>query len=88
MDRFNSFPHGYHSVNPHLAIRDLRQFIEFLKFVFIAVLKQIKEENGVYAGVRIGDTWIMIEEIHQNSHLDSPSLWEYVGDVILFIRKP
>jgi PhnB protein len=23
----------------------------------------------------------MIEENHQNSHLDSPSLWLYVGDV-------
>ena len=75
MDKFNSFPPSYHSVNPYLAIRDVREFIEFLKIVFNAVLiKQIKEENGVYAAVRIGDTCIMIEEIHQNSHLDSPSL--------------
>jgi PhnB protein len=82
MDKLNSLPPGYHSVNPYLAIRDVREFIEFLKIVFNAVLiKQIKEENGVYAEVRIGDTCIMIEENHQNSRLDSPSLWVYVGDV-------
>jgi PhnB protein len=35
----------------------------------------------MYAEVRIGDTCIMIEEDHQKSHLGSPSLWVYVGDV-------
>jgi len=78
----NSYPPGYHSVNPYLAIGNVREFVEFLKIVFNAVLiKQIKEENEVYAEVRIGDTCIMIEENHQNSHLDSPSLWVYVGNV-------
>ena len=88
MGKFNSLPPGYHSVNPYLAIRDFREFIEFLKFVIIEVLiKQIKEENGVYAEVRIGDTCIMIEENYQNSHLDSPSLWVYVGDVDSVYQK-
>jgi PhnB protein len=82
MDKLNSSPPGYHSVNPYLTIGDVREFVEFLKIVFNAVLiKQIKEDNGVYAEVRIGDTCIMIEEDHQKSHLDSPSLWVYVGDV-------
>ncbi|WP_458743049.1 VOC family protein [Candidatus Nitrosocosmicus sp. T] len=82
MDNLNSSPPGYHSVNPYLAIGDVREFVEFLKIVFNAVLiKQIKEDNGVYAEVRIGDTCIMIEEDHQKSHLDSPSLWVYVRDV-------
>ena len=82
MDELNSYPPGYHSANPYLAIGNVRDFVEFLKIVFNAVLiKQIKEESEVYAEVRIGDTCIMIEENHQNNHLDSPSLWVYVGDV-------
>ena len=81
MDKFNSFPPSYHSVNPYLAIRDVREFIEFLKIIFNAVLKKIKQENGVYAEVSISDTCIMIEENHQNSHLDSLTLWMYVRDV-------
>jgi PhnB protein len=82
MDNLNSSPPGHHSVNPYLAIGDVRKFVEFLKIVFNAVLiKQIKEDNGVYAEVRIGDTCIMIEEDHQKSHLGSPSLWVYVRDV-------
>ena len=35
----------------------------------------------MYAEVSISDTCIMIEENHQNSHLDSLSLWVYVRDV-------
>ena len=61
MDELNLYPPGYHSVNPYLTIGNVREFIEFLKIVFNAILiKQIKEENGVYAEVRIGDTCIMI----------------------------
>lgn len=82
MDELNSYPPGYHSVNPYLTIGNVREFIGFLKIVFNAILiKQIKEENGVYAEVRIGDTCIMIEENHQKSHLDSASLWVYVRNV-------
>ena len=82
MDELNSYPPGYHSVNPYVTIGNVREFIEFLKIVFNAILiKQIKEENGVYAEVRIGDTCIMIEENHQKSHLDSASLWVYVRNV-------
>ncbi|TVP41102.1 VOC family protein [Candidatus Nitrosocosmicus arcticus] len=81
MSELNLFPSGYHSVNPYLVIGDVLEFIKFSKTVFNAVLvKQIKEENGTYAEVRIGDTCIMMEENHQISHLDSSSLWVYVRD--------
>ena len=82
MNNFNQYPAGYHSVNPYLVIGNVGQFVEFLRIVFDAVLvKLINEENGVYAEVTIGDTCIMIEENHQNLHLDSTSLWVYVSDV-------
>ncbi|MBA2267037.1 MAG: hypothetical protein H0W19_01690 [Nitrosopumilus sp.] len=78
----NSFPSGYHSVNQYLVIGNVLEFIGFSQTVFNAVLvKQIKEENGMYAEVRIGDTCIMMEENHQISHLYSSSLWVYVRDV-------
>ena len=73
MDKLNLYPTGYHSVNPYIIIGNVWEFVKFLKIVFNAVLmKQIKEENGVNTGVRIGDTCIMIEENYLISHLDSP----------------
>lgn len=82
MAEVNSFPSGYHSVNPYLVIGNVLEFIGFSQTVFNAVLvKQIKEENGMYAEVRIGDTCIMMEENHQISLLDSSSLWVYGRDV-------
>ena len=84
----NSYPLGYYSVNPYLTIGNVREFIEFLEIVFNTILiKQIKEENGVYAEVRIGDTCIMIEENHQKSHLDSASSWVHVRNVYSVYEK-
>lgn len=72
MDKLNLYPAGYLSVNPYLIIGNVREFEDFLKLVLNAVLiKQVKEENGVYTEVRIGDTCIMIEVNHLISHLDS-----------------
>ena len=82
MRKLDSFPPGYHSVNPYLVIGNVLEFIKFSELVFNAVvIKRIKEEKGMYAEIRIGDTCIMIEENHKISHLNSLSLWVYVRDV-------
>lgn len=82
MRKSDSFPPGYHSVNPYLVIGNVLEFIKFSESVFNAVvIKRIKEEKGMYAEIRIGDTCIMIEENYKISHLNSLSLWVYVRDV-------
>ncbi len=82
MRELDSFPAGYHSVNPYLVIGNVLEFIKFSELVFNAVVvKRIEEEKGIYAEIRIGDTCIMMEENHIISHPSSLSLWVYVTDV-------
>ncbi len=82
MRELKSFPPGYHSVNPYLVIGNVLEFIRISELVFnAAVIKLIREEKGLYAEIRIGDTCIMMEENHQGNHVNSPSLWVYVKDV-------
>jgi len=84
----DSFPPGYHSVNPYLIIGKVLEFIKFSESVFNAVVvKLIKENKGMYAEIKIGDTCIMMEEDHEISNSCSPSLWIYVGDVNITYNK-
>jgi uncharacterized glyoxalase superfamily protein PhnB len=65
-----------------LVIGNVLEFIRISELVFnAAVIKLIREEKGLYAEIRIGDTCIMVEENHQGNHVNSPSLWVYVKDV-------
>ena len=76
------FPQGYHTVNPYLVIGNVLEFIKFSELVFNAVVvKRFKEEKGLYAEIKIGDTCIMMEEDYKISHSSSFSLWVYVRDV-------
>ena len=78
----DSFPQGYHTVTPYLVIGNVLEFIKFSELVFNAVVvKRIKEEKGLYAEIKIGDTCIMMEEDYKISHSCSLSLWVYVRDV-------
>lgn len=82
MGESNSFPPGYHSVNPYLIINNTLEFIKFSELVFNAVvIKQIEEQTGMYAEIRIGDTCIMIEENREINRPNSDSFWVYVNDV-------
>ena len=82
MRESDSFPQGYHTVNPYLVIGNVLEFIKFSELVFNAVvIKRFKEEKGLYAEIKIGDTCIMMEEDYKISHSCSLSLWVYVRDV-------
>ena len=48
MRESDSFPQGYHTVNPYLVIGNVLEFIKFSELVFNAVVvKQFKEEKGM-----------------------------------------
>ncbi|MDF0680337.1 MAG: VOC family protein [Candidatus Nitrosocosmicus sp.] len=88
MRELDPFPPGYHTVNPYLVIGNVSEFIKFSELVFNAVVvKRIEEEKGFYAEVKIGDTYIMLEENRKSSHPCSLSLWIYVRDVEITYDK-
>ncbi len=82
MRESDSFPQGYHTVNPYLVIGNVLEFIKFSELVFNAVVvKRFKEEKGLYTEIKIGDTCIMMEDDHKISNSSSLSLWVYGRDV-------
>jgi PhnB protein len=82
MGESDSFPRGYHSVNPYLIIGKVSEFIKFSESVFNAVVvKIIKEDKGMYAEIKIGDTGVMVKEYHKIGRSCSPSSWVYFKDV-------
>lgn len=78
----NSFPAGYHSVIPYIVVDNVSEFIRFVKYGFNAkMIKQIEEEEGIYAEIQIGDSIIMVTNKLENGKLKSNILWVYVENV-------
>ena len=71
-------PEGMHSLTPHLVCANALEAIEFYKKAFGAV-EQVKlvAKNGmlVHAGLRIGDSMLMLAE--ENAH------WQSFGPITL-----
>jgi PhnB protein len=81
MIQISKVPQGYHSVNPYIVIKEAEKFILFLQSVFDArKIKEINENGGYYAEVKIGDSCIMIEENKSAVSQEGTYLWVYVHD--------
>ncbi len=85
-------PDGYHSVTPHLIIKDAAAAIEFYKKAFGATeLFRMDQPNGkvAHAEIKIGDSPIMIADEYPDLGYRSPatlggtpvSIMIYVDDV-------
>jgi len=82
MDQANPFPEGYHSISPYLVVKNISDFINFLKEVFHAIeVIRLLEDNDTYAEVKIGDSVLMIVEPMENAEPLNCILWVYVHDV-------
>ena len=82
MDQANPFPRGYHSISPYLVVKNISDFISFLKEVFQATeVIRLLEDNETYAEVKIGDSILMIVEPRENAKTPNCILWVYVLDV-------
>ena len=73
----NTVPEGWHTVTPRIVVRDVKQFIEFLKQTFGA--------TGDYRGdipsvIRIGDSVIMVSGAGPRD-VTTAFLYVYVDDV-------
>ena len=82
MDQANPFPRGYRSISPYLVVKNISDFISFLKEVFQATeVIRLLEDNETYAEVKIGDSILMIVEPRENAKTPNCILWVYVLDV-------
>lgn len=60
-----AIPHGYHSVQPYLHVREAAKAIEFYKVVFAAteMLRMPQPDGRVgHAEIRIGETIVMLSD--------------------------
>ena len=56
-------PEGFHSVTPHLTVRDAVKMIEFYKKAFGAKeieVKKMPDGKVMHAKIKIGDTFVML----------------------------
>ena len=63
--KVKTIPEGYHSITPHLVIREAREAIEFYKKVFGAKVNFIQDRPDgkiMHAAIKIGDSILMIAE--------------------------
>ena len=78
-------PDGFHTVTPYLTVRGAADVIEFLKRAFKAeiVHEPLKRPDGkiMHAGLRIGDSPIMIAEESEMAKATPVSLYVYVPNV-------
>jgi PhnB protein len=87
--QITKIPEGYHSVNPYIVIDNAKKFILFLQSVFGAT--KIKEVSSggkdYYAEVKVGDTYIMIEENKNAISQKGTCFWVYVRDVTFTYKQ-
>ena len=58
-------PEGFHSVTPHLTVRDAVKMIEFYKKAFGArevEVKKMPDGKVMHAKIKIGDTFVMLND--------------------------
>lgn len=78
-------PEGYHTLTPSLTVRGAWKLIEFLKRSFEAELLQepLMRPDGtiMWAGMKIGDSRIMLSDANEQIPPVCISLYVYVNDV-------
>lgn len=58
-------PEGFHSITPHLTVRDAVKMIEFYKKAFGAKeieVKKMPDGKVMHAKIKIGDTFVMLND--------------------------
>ncbi|HTR67395.1 MAG TPA: VOC family protein [Terriglobales bacterium] len=94
----HSVPQGFHSVTPHLVVRDAARALEFYKQAFGAEVKGVMHEPGgriMHAVMQIGDSLIMLNDEFPEMGTLSPqstggsgvTLHIYVDDVDALYKK-
>ncbi|MDN5867930.1 MAG: hypothetical protein L0H55_11100 [Candidatus Nitrosocosmicus sp.] len=82
MSNSNSFPLGYHSVNPYILVNNALDFFLFLESVFGAsIIKKIENNDDVYLEAKIGDMILMIEQQKETISNSKVYLWIYLKDI-------
>jgi PhnB protein len=91
-------PQGYHTVTPHLVVRDAERALEFYKRAFGAEIQGVMHGPGgkvMHAVMKIGDSFVMLnDEMPEMGSLSPQSLGGssvtlhiYVDDVDALYKK-
>ena len=81
-------PEGYHTITPHLIVRDAARAIEFYKQAFGAKDRGVmKGPDGkvMHAELEIGDSIFMLAD--EMPEFGSPTLERKPGTQAIFIRR-
>ncbi len=76
-------PEGYHTVTPYLTVDGAGKVIEFLKRAFDATSKEMLRPDGkiAHAEVQVGDSKVMVADVHDKAQAIPAVLYLYVDDV-------
>src|SRR5277367_4576714 len=64
-DKVKAVPDGFHTITPHLVVRDAQRAIEFYKQAFGAEVLSVAPAPGgkvMHASLRIGDSILMLND--------------------------
>lgn len=77
-------PEGYHTITPYLIVKRAAEFIEFTKQAFAAQEKErfpTPDGKVMHAGVKIGDSIMMLSDSSAEFEPTRSSIHLYVDDV-------
>ena len=90
--KVKAIPDGFHTITPHLTVKNGEQAIEFYKKAFGAeVLRDVKGPDGslMHADLRIGDSMLMLnDEFPDFKVLGPQSLGGTAVTVHLYVQDP
>jgi PhnB protein len=64
-DKVKAIPDGYHTITPHLTVRDANRALEFYKKAFGAEVLHVAPAPGgkvMHAAIKIGDSILMLND--------------------------
>lgn len=75
-DKINAVPEGFHTVTPHLIVRDAERAIAFYEKVFgaklLAPISKGQDGKVIHASFKIGDSVVMLSDEFPNFGSHSP----------------
>jgi PhnB protein len=64
-DKVKAIPDGFHTITPHLTVRDAKRALEFYKQAFDAEVLHVAPAPGgkvMHASLKIGDSMLMLND--------------------------
>ena len=83
-------PDGFHTITPHITVRDAKGAIEFYKKALGAQVQNIShtpDGKVMHATLKIGDSMLMLSDASEHAQATQVMLYLYVPDVDAAYQK-